>query len=133
MTRYYTFSTIAKDGKKYYPKEMKGNQGDLISDWTENKNKAVCWESPEIFDCLMNEYCDTEVEEVEKKDKLIKVIDVNFSHKFVCFKLPGLEDGILVGLNSEEDGLVINYKGDQSNVPFMVTSNFIEALNKGLV
>ena len=131
--KYYTFSTIGLNGKKYYPKEMKGNQGDLISDWTENKNKAVCWESPEHFDCLMNEYCNTEVEEVEKKDKLIKVTDVNFSHKFVCFKLPGLEDGILVGLNSEEDGLVINYKGDQSNVPFMVTSNFIEALNKGLI
>ena len=131
--KYYTFSTLGKDGLKWYPKSTKGGfQGNLISDWTNNKNEAIIWADPKDFDCLMNEYIDTEIEIVEKDScykKSITITNVNNQNKFICFKIDGLKGGIMVGLYPNGDGLVINYKGDQTGVPFNADSNLIEELN----
>ena len=127
--KYYTFSTMGLNGKKYYPKEIKDSQGDLISNWTENKQEAVVWEDPEHFDCLMNEYCNTEVEEVIKN--FITIINANNQNKFICFKIDGLKDGIMVGLYPNGDGLSIAYRGDVIGVPFNADSVLIDELNNG--
>lgn len=131
MTRYYTFSTIAKDGKKYYPKEMKGSQGDLISTWTTDIENAIMWGEIEHFDCLMNEYENTRIEEIKINDDkpLIYVTDANDEQKFVSFKIKDIEDGISVGLYPNGDGLIINYRGDQVNIPFNADSAVISELN----
>ena len=133
---YYTFSTLGKDGLKWYPKSTKGGyQGNFISDWTNNKDEAMIWADPKHFDCLMNEYCDTEIEIVEKPfstyKKLIEITNVNDQEKSVAFKVDGLKNGITVGLYPNGDGLVINYKGDQIGVPFDADSVLINELNSG--
>ena len=132
---YYTFSTLGKDGLKWYPKSTKGGyQGNLISDWTNDKKEAIVWEDPKYFDCLMNEYIDTEIEIVEKNShhkKLITITNANNQNKFICFKVSELEDNIMVGLYPDNDGLVIAYKGDETRIPFNADSVLINKLNNG--
>lgn len=59
----YTFSTKGYDGTAFYPKRV-GDQISWIADWTTDVSKAITWKKPEDFDCLMAEYCDTEVIEI---------------------------------------------------------------------
>lgn len=54
----YTFSTLGKDGVLYYPART------LLVDFTPDIKKAVTWDKPEDFDCLMNEYENTQVIEI---------------------------------------------------------------------
>ena len=131
MTRYYTFSTIAKDGKKYYPEQIKEDQSGLVSTWTTDIEKAVMWGEIEHFDYLMNEYENTRIEEIKNNDDqpLICVTNANDKQKFVSFKIKDVEDGITVGLYPNGDGLVINYRGDQVNIPFNADSAVISELN----
>lgn len=62
-------------------------------------------------------------------DKEIKITNANNQHKFICFKIKGLEDGIMVGLYPNNDGLSIAYKGDVVGVPFNADSALIDELN----
>ena len=135
---YYTFSTLGKDGKRYYPKWMgDGDQSDMITCWTEESGEAIMWKNPEHFDCLMNEYENTRIEvfderwDIPKLPKYIKITNANNKEKFISFKIDGLEDGITVGLYPNGDGLVVTYKGDQTGVPFNADSDLIAELNSG--
>ena len=47
----------------------------------------------------------------------IKITNANNQHKFICFKIDGLKDGIMVGLYPNNDGLSIAYQEDQVGVP----------------
>ena len=62
-------------------------------------------------------------------DKKIIITNANNTHKFICFKIKGLNDGIMVGLYPNNDGLVISYKDDQVGVPFNADSVLIDELN----
>ena len=61
--------------------------------------------------------------------KEITITNANNQHKFICFKLKGLEDGIMVGLYPNNDGLSVAYKGDVVGVPFNADSALIDELN----
>lgn len=61
--------------------------------------------------------------------KEITITNANNQEKFICFKINGLEDGIMVGLYSNNDGLSIAYKGDVVGVPFNANSALIDELN----
>jgi hypothetical protein len=61
--------------------------------------------------------------------KEITITNANNQHKFICFKLKGLEDGIMVGLYPNNDGLSIAYRGDVVGVPFNADSTLIDELN----
>ena len=64
----------------------------------------------------------------------IIITNANNFHKFICFKINGLEDGITVGIvpdpNSHDQALSIAYKGETKIVPFNANSQDIENLNK---
>jgi hypothetical protein len=59
----------------------------------------------------------------------IKITNANNQHKFICFKIDGLKDGIMVGLYPNNDGLTIAYQEDQVGVPFNANSALIDELN----
>lgn len=59
----------------------------------------------------------------------IKITNANNQHKFICFKINGLKDGIMVGLYPNNDGLSIAYQEDQVGVPFNANSELIDELN----
>ena len=59
----------------------------------------------------------------------IKITNANNQHKFICFKIDGLKDGIMVGLYPNNDGLSIAYQEDQVGVPFNADSELIDELN----
>lgn len=59
----------------------------------------------------------------------IKITNANNQHKFICFKIDGLKDGIMVGLYPNNDGLTIAYQEDQVGVPFKADSALIDELN----
>lgn len=59
----------------------------------------------------------------------IKITNANNQHKFICFKIDGLKDGIMVGLYPNNDGLNIAYQEDQVGVPFNADSELIDELN----
>ena len=55
----YSFYVMSTDGYPLFPMELGGGiggQGDLVSKWTLNIDKAVLWDKPEDFDCLMAEF-----------------------------------------------------------------------------
>lgn len=135
MTKRFTFSTLGKNGKKYYPQKLIIDQISLVSNWTENKEEAVLWQSLEDFDCLMNEYCNTEIEEVEIDKDLIKITNINQLLSFISFKIAGLKDditvSIIVGPNSHDIALSIAYRGEVKAVPFSADSNIIKQINRG--
>lgn len=62
-------------------------------------------------------------------NKEITIINANNQEKSIYFKLNGLEDGIMVGLYPNNDGLSITYKGDVVGVPFNADSELIKVLN----
>lgn len=65
----YTFMTKGIDGGFWFPKRLNGFQGSLVSEWTLDIGQAVFWSSPEEFDCLQMEYCNTYTVCIsEKKD-----------------------------------------------------------------
>lgn len=59
----------------------------------------------------------------------IKITNANNQHKFICFRIDGLKDGIIVGLYPNNDGLSIAYQEDQVGVPFNADSELINELN----
>ena len=59
----------------------------------------------------------------------IKITNANNQHKFICFKIDGLKDGIMVGLYPNNDGLTVAYQEDQVGVPFNADSKLIDELN----
>lgn len=62
--------------------------------------------------------------------KEIKVTNVSNQHKYLSFKIKGLEDGILVGLTpNKENCLSISYKGEMIKVPFDSSSEDIKKIN----
>ena len=61
--------------------------------------------------------------------KEITITNANNQEKFICFRIEGLEDGIMVGLYPNGDGLSIAYKGDVVGVPFNANSALIDELN----
>jgi len=61
--------------------------------------------------------------------KEITITNANNQHKFICFKIDGLKDGIMVGLYPNNDGLTIAYQEDQVGVPFNADSELIDELN----
>ena len=63
MKTRYTFSTRGKDGVLYYPSRT------FSIDFTTDIKKAVTWDKPEDFDCLMHEYEDTQVVEIKSEPK----------------------------------------------------------------
>lgn len=62
-------------------------------------------------------------------NKEITITNANNQEKFICFRLNGLKDGIMVGLYPNNDGLSIAYKGDVVGVPFNADSTLIDELN----
>ncbi len=67
----YTFSTKGTDGNLYYPKKPGDQTTGWVADWTTDISKAMTWEKPEDFDCVMAEYEDTQVVTVFEGDKMI--------------------------------------------------------------
>ncbi len=67
-------------------------------------------------------------------NKEITITNANAFHKFICFRINGLEDGITVGIvpdpNSHDQALSIAYKGETKIVPFNANSQDIKNLNK---
>lgn len=64
----YTFSTMGKDGNRYYPVEYRWKAKDcgpgvgLIDfDWTNDIEKAKLWKKRFIVEGIAMEYCDTEI------------------------------------------------------------------------
>lgn len=66
-------------------------------------------------------------------NKEITITNANAFHKFICFRINGLEDGITVGIvpdpNSHDQALSIAYKGETKIVPFNANSKKIEEIN----
>lgn len=61
----------------------------------------------------------------------IKITNASNRHKFICFKIKGLEDGIIVGLTPGKDNcLSIGYQGENVIVPFDANAKVIDELNK---
>lgn len=55
----------------------------------------------------------------------IEITNVSNQHKFICFRIKGLKDGIIVGLTHPEldlddpkQGLSVGYKGEVKKVCF---------------
>ena len=62
--------------------------------------------------------------------KEIIITDASNQHKFICFKLNGLEDGILVGLPDKYPNCItVSYKGETKIVPFDAKTEDLEELN----
>lgn len=60
----------------------------------------------------------------------LKITNASNRHKFVCFKIKGLEDGIIVGLTPGRDNcLSIGYQGENVIVPFDANAKVIDELN----
>lgn len=63
----YTFSTLGKDGRLYYPYKYGFVEKHIVWpgwDFTQDITKAITWDKPEDFDCLMHEYENTELIEI---------------------------------------------------------------------
>lgn len=78
----YTFSTMGKDGYRYYPKEFRWKAKDcgpgvgLIDfDWTNDIAEAKLWKKRFIVEDIAMEYCDTEIIAVTSTEpKVYKVV-----------------------------------------------------------
>ena len=78
MTR-YTFSTLGKDGERYYPEySLVGRvAGAGLNDyrWTTDIKKAMVWEEQEIVEMVAIEFENTEIIEITGgESKIYKVI-----------------------------------------------------------
>ena len=78
----YTFSTKGTDGNLYYPKKPGDQTTGWVADWTTDISKAMTWENPEGFDCLMAEYEDTQVVTVFEG---CKMSDMKCQHEWEYF------------------------------------------------
>lgn len=62
--------------------------------------------------------------------KEITITNASNRHKFICFKLNGLEDGIIVGIPDKYSNCItISYKGETKIVPFDANHKDLEELN----
>lgn len=62
--------------------------------------------------------------------KEITITDASNRHKFICFNLNGLKDGIVVGIPDKYSNCItISYKGETKIVPFNAKTEDIEELN----
>ena len=53
----WTFFTVGKDVKSYFPKITGSSQIELIDAWTLDIQEAVLWDKPEDLEPLANEFC----------------------------------------------------------------------------
>lgn len=74
-------------------------------------------------------YSREELENMHHNEKEIIITNANNKHKFICFRIEGLKDGIMVGLYPKKNGLTISYRGDQVGIPFNADSALIDELN----
>lgn len=62
--------------------------------------------------------------------KEITITDASNQHKFICFNLNGLEDGVIVGLpDMYPNCITVSYKGETKIVPFDAKTEDLEELN----
>lgn len=66
--KYYTFFTIGKDGKPYFPKETGTSQIQLIDTWTLNILEAVYWDELEPVKTLASEFNNVCIVTMEKHE-----------------------------------------------------------------
>ena len=130
----YTFKVLSKDGKVYYPKQFAWEKenvepgvGALDFEWTENIKEAKTWDYKNVCEDIAFEFVDADIVEIPTSE--ITITNANNQEKFICFKINGLKDGIMVGLYPNNDGLSIAYKGDVVGVPFNADSGLIDELN----
>ncbi|MBO4622566.1 MAG: hypothetical protein J5691_01630 [Bacilli bacterium] len=130
----YTFKVLGKDNKVYYPKQFAWEKenaepgvGALDFEWTENINEAKTWDYKNICEDIAFEFVDATIVEIPTSE--ITITNANNQEKFICFKINGLKDGIMVGLYPNNDGLSIAYRGDVVGVPFNANSALIDELN----
>lgn len=64
----WTFFTVGKDGKSYFPKRTGSSQIELIDAWTLDIQEAVLWDKPEDLEPLANEFCNVCVISITQKD-----------------------------------------------------------------
>lgn len=60
----YTFSTLGKDGFRYYPTRGKSGPGLLDFNWTTDIDKAIHWFEQDAVETIAIEFCNTEIIEV---------------------------------------------------------------------
>lgn len=62
--------------------------------------------------------------------KEITITDASNQHKFICFNLNGLKDGIIVGIPDKYSNCItVSYKGETKIVPFDAKTEDLEELN----
>lgn len=62
--------------------------------------------------------------------KEITITNASNRHKFICFNLNGLKDGIIVGIPDKYfNCITVSYKGETKIVPFDVKTEDLEELN----
>lgn len=62
--------------------------------------------------------------------KEITITDASNRHKFICFNLNGLKDGIIVGIPDKYSNCItVAYKGETKIVPFDAKTEDLEELN----
>lgn len=62
--------------------------------------------------------------------KEIIITDANNQHKFICFRLKDLKDGIIVGIPDKYSNCItVAYKGETKIVPFSASTEDINELN----
>lgn len=73
---FYTFTTLGKDGKRYYPsKPLAGKvvgAGLLDFDWSEDVSKAITWYAKEDVKTIALEFCNTEIIRIDDNGKTKK-------------------------------------------------------------
>lgn len=62
--------------------------------------------------------------------KEITITDASNRHKFICFNLNGLKDGIIVGIPDKYPNCIaVSYRGETKIVPFNAKTEDLEELN----
>lgn len=63
-------------------------------------------------------------------NKEITITNTSNYHKFVCFNLNGLTDGVIVGIPDKYSNCItVSYKGETKIIPFNANSKDLEELN----
>ena len=65
----WTFFTVGKDGKSYFPKRTGSSQIEMIDAWTLDIREAVLWDKPEDLEPLANEFCNVCVISITQKEQ----------------------------------------------------------------
>ena len=66
----YTFSTLGKDGCRYYPTRGKSGPGLLDFNWTTDIDKAIHWFEQDDVETIAIEFCNTEIIEITNTEPL---------------------------------------------------------------